>query len=191
MQSQDVPPIPLTNLTALNNALMRLKPGISGIDLTMLETKGANRLMLDLVITACHTGLYNSMKRGEVLAALKPLLAARVNTHPITYTYDVHGDKHFDGGPQGTKFEGTKAHVNPLLTALIAPHVGRIRRHANGKVQTYYLTEPVQTYTRGQQLAIQVDYTPGPPDNIGFHGYPRDVNAYVLSTTLAGPPIPM
>ena len=191
MFSQDQPPLPINNLHTLNTALMRLQPQITGLSLSMLETKGANLVMLDAVIAAAAVTLFNGMKRADVLAALKPALAARVNTQPITYTYDTHGDKHFDGGPAGTKFVGTKITINPLLVAKIAPFLGRIRRDANGRATTYYLSDGPTNYTNGQQLAIQVDYTPGPPETITYHGYPRAVTAYVLSKTLGGAPIPV
>jgi hypothetical protein len=145
--------------------------------------------MLDHVITNAGTTLYDGMKRSELLTALKPALALRVGAHPITYTYDTHGDKHFPGGPAGTKFTGTKVAVNPLLVAMIAAQLGRIRRDANGAAQTYYLSAAPQAYTGGQALAIQVDYTPGPPDSITYHGYPRAVTSYVLSRSLGGAPI--
>jgi hypothetical protein len=190
MFSQDVPTQPIVNLHALNTALMRLQPAISGIALSMLETKGANLAMLDHVIRANPTTLYNGIKRADVLSALKPALVTRVNTQPITYTYDTHGDKHFEGGTAGTKFVGTKQVINPLLVNLISPNLGRIRRDANGNAQTYYLSEPPQTYTNGQQLAIQVDYSPGLVETITYHGYPRDVTVYVLSRALGGAPIP-
>jgi len=172
---------------------MRLMPQITGIDLSMLQTKGANLLMFDFVIANNATTLYNGIKRGEILTALRPALATRVNTHPLPLTYDVHGDKHFPGGPPGTKFTDTKAVINPLLVAMITPHTGRIRRDANGKNQTYYLSMPQQPYTalNGPELAIQVDYLAGPPDSITYHGYPRDVHAFVLSRTLGGLPIPV
>jgi hypothetical protein len=39
-------------------------------------------------------------------------------------------------------------------------------------------------------MAVQVDYEFSPVEKITYHGYPRDVTAYVLSTTLGGPEIP-
>jgi hypothetical protein len=131
----------INNLNELNSALLRLKPSISGIALSMLEVKGASPAMLDLVIQTSTLTLYDGMKRTEILAALKPGLTARVQTHPIRYEYDTHGDKHFEGGPAGTKFRGDKNAVNAFLVQKIAPELGRIRRHANGKKQTYYLSD--------------------------------------------------
>ncbi|MGC2657185.1 MAG: hypothetical protein WA324_04340 [Bryobacteraceae bacterium] len=155
----------------------------------MLETKGVTVAIMNHAIAANPMILYNGMKRSEVLTALKTGLVALVNTHPLTYTYDTHGDKHFPGGPAGTKFTGTKLQVNPLLVALITPELGRIRRDANGSAQTYYLSSTPMMYTNGQQLAIQVDYVPGPPETITYHGYPRAVTGYVLSRALGGAPI--
>lgn len=186
MFNKDATPQAINNLNELNDELKDLKPSISGIALSMFEVKGANSAMLDHVIANNSTTLYDGIKRGDILQALKTDLTARVNNHPITFTYDVHGDKHFPGGPAGTKFGGVKAVVNPALEALINPHIGRIRRDANGKAQTYYQTEPPQPYTNGQAVAIQVDYTAGSPDGITYHGYPRDVVAYRLSRTLGG-----
>ncbi len=191
MRTQDLPPQQITNLHGLNTALMRLKPSITGIDLSMFQLKGVSAAMLDAEIAANQFSLYDSLKRGDLLAALKPGLTARVATHPIAYAYDPHGDKHFEGGPAGTKFSAAKGVVNPFLQQKVAAHLGRIRRHANGKTKTYYLSEAPNQYTKGMQLAVQVDYEASPVEKITYHGYPRDVVAYVLSETLGGAPIPV
>ena len=190
MRTQGQPPMPINNLHELNLAMAKLNPPNTGISVSQLEVKGASLPMLDLEIRANPTTLYNGMKRADVLQALKPGLAARVQTHPITYAYDTHGDKHFEGGPQGTKFQGAKTVVNPFLVQKIAHELGRIRRHANGQKQTYYLSDAPNQYTNGQAMAIQVDYEVSPAEKITYHGYPRDVTAYVLSTSLGGAPIP-
>jgi hypothetical protein len=157
----------------------------------MLEVKGANLAMLDLEIHANGLTLYNGISRAEVLAALKPGLTARVNTHPITYSYDTHGDKHVPGGPAGTKFTASRLVVNPTLETKIAAQLGRIRRHANGAKRTYYLTDVPTPHTNGQDLCIQVDYEPWPAEKITYHGYPRGtVTVKGLAVTLGGAPIP-
>jgi len=187
MFSQDQPPQQITSLHLLNTALLRLTPSITGIDMSMLQTKGANRAMLDAVIAANATTLYNGIKRADILDAIKTPLAAAVNTHPITYAYDAHGDKHFPGGPAGTKFTQGKAVVNPALQVLIGAQLGRIRRDANGKAQTYYYPLAAQGYTNGMPLCIQVDYAPGPPETITYHGYPdAGVVVLVLSRAKGG-----
>jgi len=185
MFSQDQPPQQLNSLTTLNFALLRLDPSISGIALSDMQTTGANVPIFDFVIGADATTLYNGIKRGELIRILQPALAARVNTHSITLTYDTHGDKHFPGGPPGTKFTAGKTVVNPVLETLIRAQIGRIRRDANGRSQTYYLSERPNQYTNGESFAIQIDYTAS-PEGITYHGYPRDVRVYVLSRTLGG-----
>ena len=180
----------ITTLIQLNNELLHLDPSISGIDLSMLQAKGANLAMLDAVIAADNTQLYDKMKRADVLNALKGALTAKVNSHPIEYSYDVHGDKHFPGGAQGTKFSQNKQAVNPELEKLIKAELGRIRRDANGKVQTYYLTTNSQPYSKNLPVCIQVDYVPGPPEKITYHGYPDDgIRVFALSRTKGGPAI--
>ena len=189
MFSQDANPIQLTTLNALNSALARLVPSNTGIDSGMLAVRGSNLTMLNAEIAANPFRLYDGVKRGEILTALRPGLTNRVNTDPITFVFDVHGLKHFPGGPAGTKFTDGQVTVNPILTALINPHRGRIRRHANGQTKTYYLTAPAIASSGGQTIAIQVDYTPH-PETIGFHGYPRAVAVFGLSESLGGPAIP-
>jgi hypothetical protein len=111
-----------------------------------------------------------------------------VNDHDLQFDFDSHGEKHFSGN--GTRFTQGKGVVNPALINLIRPHIGRIRRDAKGRTQTYYLTAPPQVYTGGRELRIQADYIFGRNDKIVFHGYPCDVTAFTLSRTIAGPPIP-
>jgi hypothetical protein len=189
MFTQDQPARRINTLNELNTALLRLNPSISGIALSMLEVKGASMPMLDAEIARNTLTLYDGIKRTEALAALKPGVVDLVETYGITFAYDPHGDKHFPGGPDGTKFRGTKAEVNPFIVDMIRPLVGRIRRHANGQNKTYYLTSGPNKYTNGQAMAVQVDYVYS-PEKIGYHGYPRDVTAYTLSETLGGPAIP-
>jgi len=190
MFTQDVPAKAIANLNDLNAALMRLNPSISGISVSMLETKGATLAMLNTAIAANNTNLYNGMKRAELLTALKAPLAPMVNTFATTFHYDNHGDKHFPGGPPGTKFAMGKATVNPALETLIGAQLGRIRRDANGQNQSYYYTLGVQPYSGGKNVCIQVDYTAGPPDSITYHGYPdASVVVLVLSRSKGGPAI--
>ena len=122
-----------------------------------------------------------------MLNASKLPLATRVNAHSITFTYDTHGDKHVAGGPAGTKFLEGKATVNPALVHLITPEVGRVRRDANGKAQTYYMMTLPQRYSGRDPVCIQVDYMPGFQETITYHGYPSPaVVLYVLPRTLGG-----
>lgn len=181
----------LNTLHDLNEALKSLTPSISGIDLSMFATPGANIPMLDFVIAHSNASIYNGMKRSEIVDALKPQLTTRIDTQPIPLIYDVHGDKHFAGGPAGTKFSGAKTVVNPFIEELVAPLAGRIRRDAAGRTApyTYYLTARPNQYTGKQSLVVQIDYTPS-PESLTYHGYPADVTAYVLSRTLAGAAIP-
>jgi hypothetical protein len=192
MFSQDIPQRPITDLNQLNAALMRLNPSISGISVSMFQTRGVTLPILNAVIAASPLTLYHGMKRAEVLDALKAPLANAVNTHAITFTYDTHGDKHFPGGPPGTKFTGSKLTVNPQLVALIQPEVGRIRRDANGRNQTYYLTVTPKPYSNGMSVCIQVDYSVGlTTEGITYHGYPdSSVHVHVLSRTKGGTPVP-
>src|SRR5690606_21145057 len=124
MFSQDRPPQPITTLHQLNAALLRLQPSITGIDTSMLVVRGVSLPMLNDEIRTNALTLYNGIKRTEVVGAMQGGLAARVNTHPIAFVYDTHGDKHFPGGPQGTKFSDGKDVVNPFLVQLITPLVG-------------------------------------------------------------------
>jgi len=171
--------------------LLKLNPSITGISLSMFQTPGANDQMVNLAINQNHTILYDSMKRKDVLNALKPGLVNLVNNHPATFTYDPHGDKHFPGGPKGTKFNGTKQVVNPQLVNIITPNVGRIRRDANGKNQSYYLTtNGITQCPNGDDLTIQVDFNYA-NDTITYHGYPdRNVLRHSLSRVKGGNPIP-
>src|ERR1035438_1343518 len=104
MFTHDALPQRITNLNSLNVELMKLNPSITGLSLSMLETKGSSLAMLDFVIANSQMTMFNGIKRGDILAALKAPLAARVISAPITFTYDTHGDKHFPGGDAGTKF---------------------------------------------------------------------------------------
>ncbi len=179
----------LPNLHQLNEALRKLSPEITGISLDMLETSGANLNLLNIAIDRSPAQLYDSMKRREVLDLLKLPLANLVNTHAATYIYDTHGDKHFPGGPAGTKFTAGRATVNPLLENLIIPEIGRIRRNAKGRDQSYYLTTGGNAHSGRSDITIQVDFTFS-SDTVTYHGYPDSgVTRYVLSRTKNGEPI--
>jgi hypothetical protein len=183
----------LNTLTALNAALGNLNPAIPGLTLVGMAAPGATAAMLDSLIAADNTNLYDSMTAADLPDLATPLRAL-VNTHPIAFQYDTHGDKHFPGGPAGTKFvmgtTGTKAIVNTYLQNKINPLRGRIRRDANGVARTYYLTEGPGQYTGSAKLTVQVDYTAS-PEKITFHGYPdAGVTVYSLSRSKGGPAIP-
>lgn len=177
----------LNTLNDLNTALFKLKPEVTGIDMSMFAAPGATLAMLNKAISADNTVLHDGMKRADVLTALKPDLLKLVNTHPASaYTYDTHGDKHFPGGPDGTKFTAGKGTVNPKLVNLIKAQIGRIRRDAKGRKQTYYYTLDGIPECGGKDLTIQVDYD-GLKDSITYHGYPDDsVRVHALSRTKGG-----
>ncbi|MEH2399840.1 eCIS core domain-containing protein [Nostoc sp.] len=180
----------LSDINALNTALFNLTPQITGISLDMLETPGATLAMLNMVINQNTDVLYNSMKRSEVLTFLKPALEQTVDTKVPHYVYDTHGDKHFQGGPQGTKFQGDSQAVNPKLENLITSEIGRIRRHANGRDENYYYTLAGVAECRGMDLTIQLTYSAA-SDTVNYHGYPdNSVIKHRLSDTKGGEPIP-
>lgn len=176
----------LTNLTELNNALFKLNPQITGVSLSMFQVPGANNTMLNLAIQQNNSVLYDSMKRKDVLDALRIPLTNLVNNHPSTYNYDPHGAKHFPGGPAGTKFTAGSGVVNPQLVALIQPEIGRIRRDARGNNQSYYFTAAGIAQCGNSDLTIQVDFDFA-SDSITYHGYPDNgVVVYALSRTKNG-----
>ena len=177
----------LNTLNDLNKALFKLKPEITGIDQSMLAVAGSNLTILNEAIRADNTTLHDGMKRADVINALKPDLVKLVNTHPAkAYTYDSHGDKHFPGGPDGTKFTAGKSTVNPKLVNLIRPQLGRIRRDAKGANQTYYYTLDGIPECGGKDLTIQIDYN-AREDSIGYHGYPdASVTVHSLSRSKGG-----
>lgn len=182
----------LNTLAALNAALNRLSPPIPALTLAGVGGPGATIEMLDSCIAADNTNLYDSMTATDLPDLATPL-GQLVDDLPITFQYDPHGDKHFPGGPPGTKFvmgTATKNTVNTYLENKINPLRGRIRRDANGVARTYYLTEGPGLYTGQMGLTVQVDYSPS-PEKITFHGYPdAGVNVYGLSRTKGGPAIP-
>lgn len=182
----------LNTLAALNAALANLNPALPALTLVGMAAPGATTAMLDSLVAADNTNLYDSMTAADLPDLATPLRAL-VNTHPITFQYDPHGDKHFPNGPKGTKFvmgNATKGTVNTYLQNKIDPLRGRIRRDANGVTRTYYLTEGPGQYTGAMKLTVQVDYTAS-PEKITFHGYPdAGVTVYSLSRTKGGAAIP-
>lgn len=181
----------ITTLVALNAALGQLNPPAGPLLLVGLAAPGASSAMLDLVIAADNTNLYDGLALADL--DLAPALRNQVNHQPITFQYDTHGDKHFPGGAKGTKFvmgTASKQTVNTFLQNKINALRGRIRRDANGANRTYYLTEAATTYTGGKSLTVQIDYVAA-PEKIVFHGYPDDgVVIYSLSRSKGGPAIP-
>jgi hypothetical protein len=179
----------LLNLHDLNEALKNLKPSIAGIDLSMLGVPGINRNMMNIAVKTCQEHLYHGIKRQDVISLLKKLCNNLVETTQAEYIYDTHGDRHFPGGPPGTKFLSGKTVVNPKLEEIINPHIGQIRRDANGKEQSYYLTKSGIPECGNSNLTIQVDFNAA-TDTITYHGYPdNNVTKYVLSRTKTGPSI--
>jgi hypothetical protein len=184
----------LTNLGELNDALRKLNPEITGISSDMLETPGNSVRFLNLAITQNQTSIWNGMTRGELLDLLRPTLVNVINTEVPNFTYDPHGEKHFLGGPPGTKFTAPKGTVNPILEQILLANIGRIRRHANGVKTTYYLTQAgIAQCPPGHSLTIQLtfDYSDYGTDTIDYHGYPDDsVTTYSLATSKGGTDIP-
>ena len=182
----------LQDQNSLNRALFGLEPEITGVSVDMFETPGASRRLLDQAIRQNTTQLYDGMKRVEILEALRPELRQLVNNVLATFTYDTHGDKHFPGGPPGTKFRqgSVAAVVNPVLEGIITPLVGRIRRDARGANANYYLTQSgiPQCPAGYGHLTIQITFNPA-SDEINYHGYPDTNVAHSLSRSKGGPAI--
>jgi hypothetical protein len=181
----------LDNLKDLNGALSKLNPKIDNLSKADFSLPFVSDAMLNKAIADCKDGLYDGIQREDILEPLNKALQDLINTQEASaYTYDTHGDKHFPGGPQGTKFNKPKTTVNPKLVALIKPEIGRIRRDAKGKDQTYYLTATRGiTECGGKPLTIQVDYDFS-KDSITYHGYPDDgVTKNSLSRSKGGPAI--
>ena len=191
----------IRNLAGLNTALAGLVPALvppPPYTLATFATLGANAAILDAAIAASTFNLYDYLTLADLLLALQNPLAALVNTHPAVFEYDTHGDKHFPPSGNGTQFnaaggvQATKPSINPLLTGLINPHRGRIRRDANGRNQTYHLTDFPKAWTaNGPNLCIQVDYVYAPREYFGYHGYPDAMAVFTLSRTKGGAAIPM
>ena len=190
----------LNDLDSLNTALHGLDPVITDVSDDLLATPGASRPLLDQAIKKSNFTLYDSMEREDLLGELTPVLEKLVDEQPAAFTYDVHGNKHFSGGTGGTKFVrmvGKKLEpvastvVNPQLVSIITPLVGRIRRDANGRNQTYYLTHAgITQCPTGYDLTIQIDFNFA-SDEITYHGYPDNtVTAHSLSRTKSGRAIP-
>ncbi len=181
----------IETLNDLNTALLKLSPSITGIDSSMFQMPATTLAMMNAVIKADTTVLRDGITRAEILNKLKPALLIQINTRPASaYTYDTHGDKHFPGGSDGSKFTKDKSTVNPKLVAFITPVLGRIRRDAKGKNQSYYLTNAGIPECGGKHLTIQVDFNYA-NDSIMYHGYPdASVTVYSLSRAKGGTAIP-
>jgi hypothetical protein len=174
-------------------SLRTLNPSLPDIALPDLSVSGATTEMLNHVIQQDPLRLYDGLTRQQLLDRLKPLLTTRVSTHPIRYDYETNGDKHFPGGPAGTKFTAGKDVVNPFLQGLMGQHLGRIRRYATGRRgnQNLYLTDGPNRYTNNMDLTIQITYILGPPERIAYHGYPdASVTRHVLAPSKGGTAIP-
>jgi hypothetical protein len=181
---------PINNQAALNAALLLLNPPVRGMIPAQYQARGATPQMLDAAIAASNFNLYDGMSRGELLRELRPRIDHEVTNTAANYAYDPHGDKHFPGGPPGTKFNGGKAAVNPQLVALITAQIGRIRRDASGNNQSYYYTLAGIPECGGNDLTIQVDYIYA-GDIVTYHGYPDNgVVNYSLSRVKNGAGIP-
>jgi hypothetical protein len=194
MFDKGVSRLQLSNFNALNGALMKLKPSISGISSEHFQVRGLRYSMIDRVISINATTLYDGMKRADIIDALKPGLEAAVNNTELSaYTYEEHGKKHFPGGTDGSKFTADKETVNPLLITAIRSVKGAIRRNVtkdqNGKLrdkQAYYLSIDPNDYSDGHYIVIQIGYDVK-TDAVEFHGYPdKTVKVAVLSHTKGG-----
>jgi hypothetical protein len=180
----------LNSLASLNAALALLNPVVAAVTLAGVGVAGATAAMLDQVIAANKETLYDQIGQADVIAFYYGALATAVDTQPPTYSYDTHGNKHFPGGPSGTKFSASKETVNPQLESLILAQIGRIRRDAAGAKTNYYYTLAGITQCRGKDLVIQINYNPA-TDTIDYHGYPDDnVQVRSLSRDKGGQAIP-
>lgn len=183
----------INSLVELNAALQRLNPRVDPIDLQNIGVIGVTAPMLDAIIKADNSELFDFMDFNEVILLYKAALTRAVNEMLPTFTYDIHGDKHFPGGPAGTKFiKGTKADINRKIEELLKPLIGRIRRDANGQNRTYYYTGDLDPHCPPSypNLVVQVDYIAA-TDTINYHGYPADVRVFALSRTIGGSQIPI
>lgn len=179
----------INNDAQLQVALGNLVPPVRGMIAAQYEARGATPAMLNAAIAASNLNLYDGMSRGELLRELRPRVDHEVANTAATYHYDPHGDKHFPGGPPGTKFTAGAAVVNPILRQIIAAQIARIRRDAHGHNQTYYYTLAGIPQCAGRDLTIQVDYNYA-HDSITYHGYPDDgVLNHSLSRNKNGAPI--
>jgi hypothetical protein len=185
----------INTLTELNNELRHLTPEVSGVSIDQFEVPGVHWSLMNAAIAANNTHLFNGMRRRDVLSAanLRTDLRNRVNITAPTYSYDPHGNKHFPGGPPGTKFNGTRLVVNPQIEGLITAEIGRIRRHARGRNTNYYFTIADNIHGIAEcldDLTIQITYKAA-ADEIEYHGYPdNNVLAYSLATAKNGVNIP-
>lgn len=180
----------ITTQPQLINALGQLDPQVRPMIQRQYSYRGATPQMLDAAISDSNLQLYNSMSRGELLRQLRPLLDNHVSNDQANFVYDTHGNRHFLGGSQGTKFTAGRGTVNPQLVILISAQIGRIRRDAKGNNQTYYFTRAGINECGNQDLTIQVDYTYA-TDTVTYHGYPdNNVTVYSLSRTKNGAAIP-
>jgi hypothetical protein len=90
-----------------------------------------------------------------------------------------------------TRFDASQDVVNPLLIKAFMQLRGRIRKHANGKAGSYFLTTTVlDAPIRNVDVAIQLKYTPYPEETICYHGYPDTLTVFSLSVNKGGPDIP-
>lgn len=100
---------------------------------------------------------------------------------PITYVYDVHGDKHFSKG-RGSKWDLGKSEALALMGNSIRAIEATILAHveADKRVTIFYYTQESKTNIgktengkKTKCYTIQFEYTPA-ENNIGYHGYPED-----------------
>lgn len=186
---------PINNLTELNKALSKLTSNVGPISLGMFKVLGANEAFLNNVIEQSHESLYEGILLEDIIKALEPDLARRIDTATTKFIYDEHGDKHFKTSGSGTKFVlngSSKEAINRKIVEFIQPHIGRIRRDANRQKQNYYLTRgAIPECGNIRHLVIQVDFI-FQPESITYHAYPdKDVKNYSLSRTKGGAEIPM
>ena len=178
----------IESLVQLNKALLNLSPSISGISVDMLNCKGANVKFLDAAILIANLDLYNGIRRGDIIKKLSPLVEEIICNTSFNFEYDSHGDKHFPGGPRGTKFTANKDTVNPKIEEIINKYKGQIRKYANGEEVTLYYTgdriDECPKDIRG--LTIQLTFSPS-SNTVQYHAYPDDsIRCNSLSTTKGG-----
>lgn len=173
----------ISNLVELNAALAQLKPPVPALTLPLMNVPHATAVMLDEVIEADKNYLYDELTQPEVIDYYTVPLQTKVNAHltrPLNFLYQDHGNKHFFGGPKGTKFIGAKGTINAAFETLIQNHSREIRTAATNKFDLILPTDgtcPAKDDNRRpvRCIKIQLAYD-ADADRVEYHGYPYHVD---------------